>query len=136
MFNYNFMNQEDKKVVLIVEDDSHLKNALHDKLTREGFAVLEAKNGKEGLETALREHPALILLDIIMPVMDGMTMLKKLREDPWGAMARVIILTNLSDMEKTADAVEHNSYDYLIKSDWKLEDVVEKVRERLNIPRP
>ena len=119
------------KKILIVEDEVALLNALRDKFTREGFAVLEAKNGEEGLEIALREHPDLILLDIIMPVMDGMTMLAKLREDNWGKDAKVIVLTNLSDTEKVSAAMTKGTFDYLVKADWKLEDVVRKVRERL-----
>ena len=125
------MHMENKKTILVVEDEISLLNALRDKLTRENFAVLEAKNGEEGLEVALREQPDLILLDIVMPKMDGMTMLRKLREDLWGKSAKVIILTNLSDNEKIAGALEQKSQEYLVKSDWKIEDVVAKVRERL-----
>ena len=121
----------DKKIILIVEDERPLREALRDKLTREGFSTLEAKNGEEGLDVALREHPELILLDIVMPVMDGMTMLKQLRENAWGKNVKIIILTNLSDIEKIADSVKNEVYDYLVKTDWKLEDVVTKVRERL-----
>lgn len=120
-----------KHTILIVEDNLPEMNALQDKFTSEGFSVLEAKNGEEGLEVALREHPDLILLDIIMPVMDGMTMLKKLREDAWGKNTHVIILTNLDSNEKISEAIELGSYKYLIKTNWKLEDVVAKVRERL-----
>jgi two-component system OmpR family response regulator len=98
---------------------------------REGFDVFEAKNGKEGLEIALAKHPDIILLDIIMPVMDGMTMLTKLREDVWGADAKVFILTNLSDTKKVADAITQGSYDYLVKTDWTLEDIIIRIRERL-----
>ena len=122
---------ENKKTILIIEDERSLREALRDKLTREGFSTLEAKNGEEGLDVALREHPELILLDIVMPVMDGMTMLKQLRENAWGKNVKIIILTNLSDIEKIADSVKNEVYDYLVKIDWKLEDVVTKVRERL-----
>ena len=118
-------------VLLIVEDEISLCKVLRDKLTREGFSVLEAKDGKEGLETALVQHPDLILLDIIMPVMDGMTMLTELRKDEWGKNAKVIFLTNLSEAEKIAESHTKGVYDYLVKSDWKLSDVVKKVRERL-----
>lgn len=120
-----------QKIILIVEDEASLLNVLGDKLKSRDFLVLEAKNGKEGLETALREHPDLILLDIVMPVMDGMTMFKKLREDAWGKSVKVIMLTNSSDAENVAGAIEQGSYDYFIKSDWKLEDVVAKVKEKL-----
>ena len=122
---------ENKKTILIIEDERSLREALRDKLTREGFSTLEAKNGEEGLDVALREHPELILLDIVMPVMDGMTMLKQLRENAWGKNVKIIILTNLSDIEKIADSVKNEVYDYLVKTDWKLEDVVTKIRERL-----
>lgn len=117
---------EKKSRILIVEDETSLRNALCDKLAYEGFVVLEAKNGEEGLAVALHEHPDLILLDIVMPVMDGITMLSKIRIDAWGKDAKVIVLTNLSDI-----AITHSSYDYLVKSDWKIEDVVARVRERL-----
>jgi DNA-binding response OmpR family regulator len=60
-----------------------------------------------------------------------MTMLKKLREDAWGKNAKVIILTNLSDTEKISEAVVQGSHDYLVKSDWKIEDVVAKIRGKL-----
>ena len=88
--------------------------ALVDTFTREKFSVLQATNGEEGLTVALRDHPNLILLDIIIPVMDGMTMLRKLREDAWGKDVPVILLTNLNDAEKAADALEHGVYDFLV----------------------
>ena len=69
------------KKILIVEDELSLREALAKKLVSENFEVLEAENGQIGLEVATREKPDLILLDIIMPVMDGMTMLKKLKEN-------------------------------------------------------
>ncbi len=123
----------ENKKILIIEDERPILNALHDKLTREGFPILEAQNGKDGLEIALREHPDLILLDIVMPVMDGMTMLRELRKDSWGKDARVVVLTNLSDNEKIGEAISSGAYDYLVKTDWKIEDVVSKIRERLGI---
>jgi len=119
------------KKILIVEDEESFLFAFKEKIQGEGFEVLEAKNGEKGLELALKEHPDLILLDILMPVMDGMTMLKKLREDEWGKKAQVILLTNLSDNEKTAQALELNTFDYLVKSDWNIKDVVVKIREKL-----
>lgn len=123
-----------KQTILIVEDEVSMRNVLRDKLTREGFATLEAKNGEEGLKVSLREHPDLILLDIVMPKLDGMTMLKKLRaENEWGESVPVIILTNLtSDNEqRMRDVTEVEPTYYLVKTDWKIEDVVVKIRERL-----
>ena len=123
----------DKKI-LIVEDETPLRNAVSDILTFEGFGVLQAKNGQEGLDIALAEHPDLILLDLMMPVMDGLTMLEKLRQDPeYGKKAAVILLTNINDPEKVAMATEAGSYDFLVKSDWNIEDVVKKIKGRLGI---
>ncbi len=120
------------KKILVVEDEVSLRNALRDKLTLEGYSVVTATDGEEGLEVALRDHPDLILLDIVMPKMDGMTILTRLRQDSWGQKALVIMLTNLNDAEKVSDALVRGSYDYLVKSDWKMEDIVAKVRQRLD----
>jgi DNA-binding response OmpR family regulator len=121
------------KKVLVVEDDGALLQILRDKLTKEAFSVFLAKDGAIGLDTALKEHPDLILLDIVMPVMDGMSMLFHLRKDPWGKTVPVILLTNLSEAEDVAESLRERAYDYLVKSDWKLEDVVKKVKEKLEI---
>jgi DNA-binding response OmpR family regulator len=121
-----------KPVILIVDDESSLRHALADKLSFEGFSALEAKNGEEGLALALSSHPDLILLDIVMPVMDGISMLKNLRDDKWGKKVKVIMLTNLDGDGKVADAVAWGTPEYLVKSDWKLEDVVIKIREQLS----
>jgi DNA-binding response OmpR family regulator len=120
--------------VLIVEDEAPLRGAMSDILGFEGFTVFQAKNGQEGLDIALREHPAIILLDIVMPVMDGLTMLEKLRQDEmYGKSAAVILLTNINDPDKVAQATEAGSYDFLVKSDWHIEDVVKKIKGKLGI---
>lgn len=130
-------SKNSKKILVIeeVEDDASLGNVLHDKLGLEGFRVLEAKDGEEGLEIALSEHPDLILLDIIMPKMDGMTMMKKLREtNAWGKSVPIILLTNLSaDDEKINKAITDNepAY-YLVKANYTISDLVEKIKERLS----
>jgi len=119
------------KKILVVEDDSSLRKALSEKLVREKFIVCEAENGEDGLEVALREHPDLMLLDIVMPRMDGLTMLSRLRKDARGKGVKVIMLTNLSDGESVLKSLDEAAYDYLVKADWKLEDIVKKIRERL-----
>lgn len=123
--------ENEQKTILIVEDEAALRRALSGKFKRAGFSVLEAGNGEEGLDIAIRKHPDIILLDVMMPVMSGMAMFKQLREDTWGKGARVIMLTNLNDPEYVAGAMEQGSYDYFIKSDWKIEDLVVKVNEIL-----
>ena len=125
---------DDNKKILIVEDEVAVFNALKDKLLINGFEVLEAKNGKEGLSLALKEHPDLILLDIIMPKMGGISMMKNLRSDSWGAKVPIIILTNLNSDDSIIKAIEDNKPSfYLVKSDWNINDVVIKVRELLGM---
>ncbi len=121
------------KKILIVEDETSLLKALTTKFAKEKFSVLLGHDGEEGLELALTEHPDLILLDIIMPKMDGLTMLERLRRDSWGKDVPVIMLTNLSDETKVTEAIKNKSFDYLVKSDWNINDVVKKVRERLGL---
>src|ERR1035437_10036804 len=129
------MTEEQIKTILVFEDDPPILKTLVDKLTEEGFRIIEAHDGEEGLMVADRDRPDLILLDIVMPKMDGMTMLKKLRqENEWGKSVPVILLTNLSpDKEKINKGItEDEPAYYLIKTNWSLNDVVKKVRERLN----
>lgn len=115
--------------ILIIEDEKSLRNAVVDILRLKNFLPFEARNGKEGVRLALELHPDLILLDLIMPEMDGMAALKKIREDHWGKKVPVIILTNLSAINGNlvADAITHTPTYYLIKSDWKLHDIVKKI---------
>ena len=124
-----------KKTGLIIEDEKSLRGAIVDILHLKNFLPLEAKNGREGVALALEKHPDLILLDLIMPEMDGMTALTMIRKDSWGATVPVIILTNLSAINghALADAAAHTPTHYLIKSDWKLHDIVKKIEEVLEI---
>jgi DNA-binding response OmpR family regulator len=127
------INMKIKKTVLIVEDEKSLRDAIVDILHLKNFNSFSAKNGKEGVKLALSKHPDLILLDLIMPEMDGMTALKKIRADAWGAKAPVIILTNLSSINGNlaTDAIAHIPTQYLIKSDWKLHDIIKKIERML-----
>ncbi|MDR3558382.1 MAG: response regulator [Candidatus Pacebacteria bacterium] len=122
------------KKILIIEDERSLREALVDVLRINNFLPLSAKNGKEGLILALKEHPELILLDLILPEMDGMAALKMIRSDSWGRRIPVIIMTNLSETSERskADSKAHTETYYLIKSDWKLHDVVKKIEDILN----
>lgn len=119
--------------ILITEDDPSLLKALVKKFNNEGFQVFSANNGEEGLKTALEKQPDLILLDIVMPIMDGIAMLKLLRQNPWGAKVPVVMLTNLADASSIENAMLYKVEQFLVKSDWSLDDVVAKVREKLSI---
>jgi DNA-binding response OmpR family regulator len=132
------MNEENtnkKASILIIEDEASQRKALSDKFNREGFEVNEAEDGEAGFKAALKVRPDIILLDIMMPDMDGMTMLKKLRaENEWGKNVPVVLLTNLSadNDEIIRRIAEDEPAYYLLKANWSINDVVEKVRERLS----
>jgi len=120
------------KKILIVEDELSLQGALADTFVREGFITFVAANGEEGLISALKEHPDIILLDIIMPKMGGLAMLKKLREDEWGKTVEVMILSNIDDIAQIDEVLQESVYTYLIKNNWNLKDIVQKVRGNLD----
>ncbi len=127
------------KKILILEDEAALRDILHDKLSSAGFEIIEAKDGEEGLRLAKSESPDLILVDIITPKIDGLTMLKRLRETDKGKEIKFIILTNVDSNAEIAKAMKiagvtvNESFEYFVKSDIKLEDVVKKVHEKLKI---
>ncbi len=115
-----------KKSALIIEDDKAQLWVIAKALERAGHKVLKAADGEQGLSIALTKKPDLILLDIVMPKMDGVSVLQRLRQDTWGKNVPVIILTNLSEIE-AADDLSESYGDFLVKSDWSLQDIVSKV---------
>jgi DNA-binding response OmpR family regulator len=119
-----------KKKVLIIEDSKSYLWIISEALTKEGFVVATAEDGQAGFDVAIKEKPDLILLDITMPKMDGITVAKKMKEA--GVQAPIIFLTNMSDVKHISDAVE-TAVDYIIKSDISVEDIVIRVKERLNL---
>lgn len=116
------------KKILIIEDELAYLRLLKLQLTEKGYSVLEATNGKKGLEMIKSKKPDLVLLDIRMPVMDGMTMLTLLRKEEAGKKMKVIILTNLEPDEKIIEEVINNqpSY-YYVKSDIRFSDLLKKI---------
>jgi DNA-binding response OmpR family regulator len=117
------------KKILVVENDRVLSRILTHSLTQAGFAVSDARNGIEGIEQAEASTPDLILVDVDMPKMDGITMLKELRAK--GNTTPIIILTNYDNPELIADATEYGANQYLIKADWEIDEVAEKVKKVL-----
>ncbi|MFZ2167672.1 MAG: response regulator, partial [Minisyncoccia bacterium] len=123
-----------QKKILVVEDDEVLLNALRTELEKSGLTVIDAKNGMTGLVMASQARPDLILLDILMPMMDGWEMLREMREgDDWGKCVPVVILTNLSADEdaQIKHIAELGPSFFMVKADWKVEGVVSKVLEIL-----
>ncbi|MCA9357977.1 response regulator [Candidatus Kaiserbacteria bacterium] len=117
-----------EKHILVVEDETDIREAMAEAVADAGFIVSTATNGDEGFKKALAEKPDLILLDIVMPIMDGHTMLEKLRNDPWGKDVKVIMLTSMDDVKNIAEAHTGTITDYLIKAHSSLDDILQKVR--------
>lgn len=122
-----------KKKILIVEDEPKVSKAYSDHLGRAGYEVLLAHDGEEGLRMIKSSLPDLILLDIIMPVMDGLTMLKLLKADKNKNISNipVIILSNLDTSQSVAEAMASGSTNFLVKSNYSLEQLDAKVHSVL-----
>ncbi len=120
------------KKLLIVEDNESLASVMSDTFNDEGFDVKTAADGEEGLELAKEYKPDVILLDVLMPKMDGLEMLKQLRAEEGGDKILVIALTNSDNSEHVLELMNLGVNDYLTKSDWELDDLVKKVQTRLD----
>jgi len=123
------MNEEPKRTILVVEDEGLLRELMAEKLRFEGFDTIEASDGDEGLAVALKERPDLIVLDLLMPKMGGMEVLRHLREDEYGRSIPVIIVSNLSGKEDIAEGAEKGAVEYLIKANFSLDEIVDKIKE-------
>lgn len=124
---------DNKKNILLVEDDVFLSGIYKKKFEVEGFNVIPADNGKKGLEEAIKKLPDLILLDVLLPKMDGFAVLKALKKEAITKDIPVILLTNLGQKDDVEKGIEMGAEDYLIKIHFKPSEVVEKVRKVLGI---
>ncbi len=124
----------DKKVkVLIVDDDAFLSGIYATKLELDGFEVVTARDGEEGLKAAMREKPDLILLDVLMPKLDGFEVLKRLKADAETKPIPVIMLTNLGQKEDIEKGLQDGAVDYLIKAHFVPAEAVDKIKKVLNM---
>lgn len=123
----------DSKHVLLVEDDQALRSVLADALRAEHIDVVEARDGAQGLMEAERMSPDLILLDIVMPRMDGRAMFRSIRVNEKLQHIPVSFLTNLSDMAAISDAIGDEKADYIVKSDWSIDEIVTHVKRKLGL---
>lgn len=119
------------KKILVVEDEPDLLQILHLRLANEGYEVMDAKDGQEGLEVAFAKHPDLTLLDIMMPKVTGLDMLKSLRQDEWGKNAHVFILTSVNRSKEMSEALNYNVAKYINKADIKYEDLLWSIKSYL-----
>lgn len=119
--------------ILVVDDEVYLREFYQDLLQRQGFTVSTATNGKEALAEIAKNPPNIIILDIMMPVMDGMEVLRNLWENSLTKKIPVIVLTNAGDIENMDKAKFYSTYQFFVKSNVAPEDIVQAVREALNI---
>lgn len=122
------MEEKNSVHVLLIEDDSFLANIYKTKFEMEGFKVSVSEDGESGIEDAKRKHPDLVLLDVLLPKLDGFTVLKKLKEDAALKDIPVILLTNLGQKDDVDKGLELGAEDYLIKAHFKPSETVEKVK--------
>lgn len=124
---------ENKKYILVVEDENTLAFALKKKLESVGYIVNVAMDGKDALNKIEQERPDLVLLDLILPVMDGFAVLKELRKSPKNETLPVIVLTNLSSDEDIADVLNAGGTDYFIKTEHSLDDIILSVKNKFEM---
>ena len=118
-------------LILVVEDDKFLRDLIVQKLKKEGFAVDEAIDGEEGLRHIKEVKPALVLLDLILPGIDGFEVLKRMKEFPDTAKIPVIILSNLGQREDVDRGLKLGAMDFLIKAHFTPGEIVARVKSTL-----
>ncbi len=121
-----------KTKILIVEDDPLMMRLYSKVFTIEGYAVVTAVDGEEGLLQAHTEIPTLILLDVMMPKMNGLQLLEKLKADATTKKIPVIMLTNLTGEVDAETAISKGAVKYIVKSEYEPKQVVNMVKELLN----
>ena len=119
------------KTILFIEDEQALQKTVGERLSQEGYEIISALDGEIGLNLANAKKPDLILLDLILPKIQGLDVLKKLKETKETKEIPVIILTNLEEMEKINKALELGATAYLVKANYSLEELVEKIKNLL-----
>lgn len=121
-----------KGTILIVEDDRFLRDLITGKLEKEGYTITTAVDGKEGLEKLASERPLLVLLDLILPEVDGFEFLKRGREGAGSAMPPVIVLSNLGTKEDVERAEMLGAKAFLIKANFTPDEIIARVRTVLH----
>lgn len=116
---------------MLVEDEENISLIYSKGLMNNGFSVLTAKDGQEGLDTTFKEKPDLILLDILMPKIDGLTMAKNLKKA--NVNIPIIFLTNVENLDYIDKALELGISDYIIKADLGINSIVERIKQKLNL---
>lgn len=120
-----------QKTVLVIEDSPYLADSLADMLEIKGHQAIIAPSGHEGVVLAIEKKPDLILLDIRLPDIDGYEVYRRIREDAWGAKAKIIILTASESVENISKNVDLPLDAVLFKPEWSVPDLLEKIESYL-----
>ncbi len=123
---FGLKKKADKTKILIVDDEPDLVQTLRDRLEMNGYNIITAGNGREGLEKVLQEKPNIVLLDVIMPIMDGLETLEALRKHPETKNVAVIMLTARSQRQDIVRAKVCGITDYVVKP-FDLTELIEKI---------
>tara|TARA_Y100000310_G_C20664387_1_gene806637 strand:- start:1480 stop:1845 length:366 start_codon:yes stop_codon:yes gene_type:complete len=114
--------------ILIIEDDKFLRELISQKVAAEGYEMVGATDGEEALKTAGETQPSLILLDLILPTMDGFEVLRQLKEQEATKDIPVIILSNLGQKEDIDKSMQLGAVDYMIKAHFTPKEILEKIK--------
>lgn len=125
------MAQQKKFTVLIIEDDAFLHELSKKKFIQQGYEVISAFNGEEGKRRIQQKCPDLILLDLLLPEMDGLDLLRELKANPATQSVPVVIVSNYSDRERVQQGLACGAQDYIIKAHFTPDEIVEKVNTLL-----
>jgi len=117
------------KSILIVEDDKFLRELMVQKLQKEGYNIVEAVDGEEGIKKVKEEKPGLVLLDLILPGIDGFEVLSRIKADSEVSQIPVIILSNLGQREDVERGMALGAADYLIKAHFTPGEIIEKIKK-------
>ena len=120
-----------QKIILIIEDDKFLRELITQKLIKEGYGVSEAVDGEEGMKKVKEEKPDLVLLDLILPGIDGFEVLSRMREESALTSIPVIILSNLGQKEDVEKGLKLGAVDYLIKAHFTPGEIIDKIKAAL-----
>ena len=116
------------KTILLIEDEGALQKTMGDVLSQEGYTILAALDGEIGIRLAKEKVPDLILLDLVLPKVMGLEVLKELRGDEKTKDIPVIVLTNSEDMQDIQRVMDLGATTYLVKSNYELQEVVKKIQ--------
>ncbi len=122
--------------ILVVDDEPMIREIARERLTSAGYEILEASDGRQALLLARKEHPALILLDLSMPEMSGLDVVREIRNDPRLMETRVLIMTAIDPDEEISSALRHYGVPEILSKTEFVKSVVSRVREILSNQAP